>query len=69
MTTPLRVGIVDFLNSRPLAWGFLRGDLADQAGVFAQDQARQEVESVHLHEAFGAMPRRAVRDLVAQHAG
>lgn len=22
---PLRVGIVDFLNSRPLAWGFLRG--------------------------------------------
>lgn len=26
---PLRVGIVDFLNSRPLAWGFLQGLHAD----------------------------------------
>ncbi len=25
----LRVGIVDFLNSRPLAWGFLKGQHAD----------------------------------------
>ena len=25
----LRVGIVDFLNSRPLAWGFLEGELED----------------------------------------
>lgn len=25
MSRPLRVGIVDFLNSRPLAWGFLEG--------------------------------------------
>jgi chorismate dehydratase len=25
----LRVGIVDFLNSRPLAWGFLQDELAD----------------------------------------
>ena len=33
MKNSLRVGIVDFLNSRPLAWGFLRGDLADQAQV------------------------------------
>lgn len=31
--TTLRIGIVDFLNSRPLAWGFLRGDLTDQAQV------------------------------------
>lgn len=31
--TLLRIGIVDFLNSRPLAWGFLRGDLTDQAEV------------------------------------
>jgi chorismate dehydratase len=29
---PLRVGIVDFLNSRPLAWGFLHGE---QAELFA----------------------------------
>lgn len=27
--TKLRVGIVDFLNSRPLAWGFLSGDQGD----------------------------------------
>ena len=26
MTEPLRVGIVHFVNSRPLAWGLLRGD-------------------------------------------
>ncbi|MFQ5349248.1 MAG: menaquinone biosynthetic enzyme MqnA/MqnD family protein [Thermoanaerobaculia bacterium] len=27
MTPPLRVGIVHYLNSRPLAWGFRRGQL------------------------------------------
>ncbi len=26
MVAPLRVGIVDYLNSRPLAWSFLRGE-------------------------------------------
>ena len=30
MQHPLRVGIVDFLNSRPLAWGFLRGSFGDE---------------------------------------
>jgi chorismate dehydratase len=29
MKSPLRVGIVDFLNSRPLAWGFLQGSFGD----------------------------------------
>ncbi len=29
MESPLRVGIVDFLNSRPLAWGFLQGSFGD----------------------------------------
>ena len=30
MHDKLKVGIVDFLNSRPLAWGFLRGELEDR---------------------------------------
>lgn len=30
MSRPLRVGIVDFLNSRPLAWGFLRSEVGDR---------------------------------------
>jgi|CXWL01.1.fsa_nt_gi chorismate dehydratase len=36
----LRVGIVDYLNSRPLAWGFLEGRFADRAEAVFQPPAR-----------------------------
>lgn len=50
MTSPLRVGIVNYLNSRPLAWSFLRG------------QAGPELESRFLPPAEVAK-RLAVGDL------
>ncbi|MFQ5527729.1 MAG: menaquinone biosynthetic enzyme MqnA/MqnD family protein [Thermoanaerobaculia bacterium] len=36
----LRVGIVDYLNSRPLAWDFLSGALADRYQVLYEPPAR-----------------------------
>ncbi len=33
MTTPLRVGIVNYLNSRPLAWSFLQGEVGSAVQV------------------------------------
>lgn len=38
--TRLRVGIVDYLNSRPLAWDFLSGALAERYDAFYDPPAR-----------------------------
>ena len=40
MADRLKVGIVDFLNSRPLAWGFLRGDHRDACEAVYLSPAR-----------------------------
>jgi chorismate dehydratase len=37
---PLRVGIVDYLNSRPLAWDFLSGALAERYEALYEPPAR-----------------------------
>ena len=39
-STPLRVGIVDFLNSRPLAWGFLQGSFGSAVDASYHPPAR-----------------------------
>lgn len=38
--SPLRVGIVDYLNSRPLAWSFLKGEAAERYEAVLMPPAR-----------------------------
>ena len=37
VTTTLRVGIVNYLNSRPLAWSFLRGTVGEDVEAGGAD--------------------------------